>query len=415
MFEVMSAHARNAIIKVIGVGGGGGNAVDHMVAANVQGVDFIAANTDVQALKRIRVETTLQLGAQITKGMGAGADPQIGRNAALADRDRIRDLLAGADMVFITAGMGGGTGTGATPVVAQIAKELGVLTVALVTTPFPFEGTKRRRIAEAGIDELSQHVDSLIILPNEKLVSVLGRAISLLTAFAAIDDVLLHATQGIAEMITRPGLINVDFADVRMVMSHRGIAMMGTGEASGPDRARGAADAAFHCPLLDRVDLTGAKGILVNVAAGLSLTIGELHAIGERIRDVTDPDATVVLGTLIDPGLEDRLRVTVVATGLPDPRAMPKQPASPKVARGPAAAQGDQGRRSDAVDVGRPPSAETPPGRAEPRRLGALEPSSATFQKSQLDYLDVPAFLRRQGDSSPKRTGVLDQPKPPEE
>lgn len=389
MFELMDTHSQNAVIKVVGVGGGGGNAVNHMVAATIEGVDFICANTDAQALKSSQVKTILQLGAGITKGLGAGADPEVGRNSAMEDRDRIQEALEGADMVFITAGMGGGTGTGAAPIVAQIAKELGILTVAVVTKPFPFEGTKRRRIAEEGIAELAKHVDSLITIPNEKLLAVLGKDMSLLGAFSAANDVLLHATQGIAELITRPGLINVDFADVKTVMSEMGVAMMGTGAARGEHRAREAAEAAIRSPLLEDIDLAGAKGILVNITAGLSLTIGEFDEVGNTVRDFADDDATVVVGTVIDPTLDDELRVTVVATGLGERRVMLKrQVAQETAAMHLVSSTGGNERAPNYNDLGRP---------AIYRRGGAAAVAEAVVE-SDLDYLDIPAFLRRQAD-----------------
>jgi cell division protein FtsZ len=389
MFELMDTHSQSAVIKVVGVGGGGGNAVNHMVAATIEGVDFICANTDAQALKSSQVKTILQLGAGITKGLGAGADPEVGRNSAMEDRDRIQEALEGADMVFITAGMGGGTGTGAAPVVAQVAKELGILTVAVVTKPFPFEGTKRRRIAEEGIAELAKHVDSLITIPNEKLLAVLGKDMSLLGAFSAANDVLLHATQGIAELITRPGLINVDFADVKTVMSEMGVAMMGTGAARGEHRAREAAEAAIRSPLLEDIDLAGAKGILVNITAGLSLTIGEFDEVGNTVRDFADDDATVVVGTVIDPTLDDELRVTVVATGLGERRVMLKrQGAHEAAAMHLVSSAGSNESAPNYNDLGRP---------AIYRRGGAAAAAEAVVE-SDLDYLDIPAFLRRQAD-----------------
>ena len=316
MFELMDAHSQSAVIKVIGVGGGGGNAVAHMVDAGIEGVDFICANTDSQALKGSRVRTSLQIGCNITKGLGAGADPDIGRQAAMEDRDRILEVIEGADMLFITAGMGGGTGTGAAPIVAQVAKELGILTVAVVTKPFQMEGGKRMQIADHGIGELGKYVDSLITIPNEKLLTVLGGETTLLDAFRSANQVLQGAVQGIAELITRPGLINVDFADVRTVMSEMGMAMMGTGVSQGEDRAREAAEAAVSSPLLEDINLAGANGILVNVTAGMDLSIGEFQEVGNTVKEFASDDATVVVGTVIDPDMTDRIRVTVVATGL---------------------------------------------------------------------------------------------------
>ncbi len=316
MFELLDSCGQSAVIKVIGVGGGGGNAVQHMVEANIDGVEFICANTDSQALRNMGARTTLQIGADITKGLGAGANPDVGRQAAQEDRDRIAEVIEGSDMLFITAGMGGGTGTGAAPVVAQVAKEMGILTVAVVTKPFTFEGSRRLHVAHNGIKELSQYVDSLITIPNEKLQSVLGKQISLLDAFRSANDVLLGAVQGIAELITRPGLINVDFADVRTVMAEMGMAMMGSGTAKGEDRAREAAEAAVASPLLEDIDLMGANGILVNVTAGMDLAIGEFEEVGNTVKEFASENATVVVGTVIDPDMRDELRVTVVATGL---------------------------------------------------------------------------------------------------
>ena len=315
-FELIDTYTQNAVIKVIGVGGGGGNALEHMVANEIEGVDFICANTDAQALRKSSATTQLQLGTDITKGLGAGANPDVGRQAALEDRERIMDVISGADMIFITAGMGGGTGTGAAPVVAQVAKEMGILTVAVVTKPFPFEGGKRLKIADAGLSELSQHVDSLITIPNEKLLAVLGKQMSLLSAFKAANDVLLGAVQGIAELITREGMINVDFADVRTVMSEMGMAMMGTGQASGEDRAIEAARHAVSSPLLEDVDLAGARGVLVNITANSSMKMKEYYNVMNTIKEFTAEDATVILGTVMDESIGDKLRVTMVATGL---------------------------------------------------------------------------------------------------
>src|SRR5271168_1963831 len=320
MFELMDSYSQSAIIKVLGVGGGGGNAVSHMVQAGLEGVDFICINTDAQALKHSKVRTALQIGCNITKGLGAGADPEVGRQAAMEDRDRIIELIEGCDMLFITAGMGGGTGTG----VAQVAKELGILTVAVVTKPFEMEGNKRARVADQGMLELSKYVDSLITIPNQKLLQVLGSSTTLLDAFKAANTVLQGAVQGIAELITRPGLINVDFADVRTVMSETGMAMMGSGAAAGDERAREAAEAAISSPLLEDINLAGAQGILVNVTAGMDLSIGEFQEVGNVIKQFASDDATVVVGTVIDPDMANQIRVTVVATGLGKPVATAK-------------------------------------------------------------------------------------------
>jgi cell division protein FtsZ len=383
MFELMDTQAQNAIIKVVGVGGGGGNAVEHMLLQDIDGVDFICANTDAQALKKSGARTVLQLGGTVTKGLGAGANPEVGRQAALEDRERIAEVLEGADMVFITAGMGGGTGTGGAPIVAQVAKDLGILTVAVVTKPFPFEGKKRMSIAEEGIKELKQYVDSLITIPNEKLLSVLGKQISLLDAFKSANDVLLGAVQGIAELITRPGLINVDFADVRTVMSEMGMAMMGSGVASGEDRARVAAQAAIASPLLEDINLAGARGILVNVTAGLDMSIGEFEEVGNTIKEFASENATVVVGTVIDPNMSGELRVTVVATGLGNG----------------SAAQAEQPVR---LVVNRASNGEVDYGVLDrPTVLRNQPPSQERFNKEadgSLDYLDIPAFLRRQAD-----------------
>lgn len=383
MFELMDTQAQNAIIKVVGVGGGGGNAVEHMLVQDIDGVDFICANTDAQALKKSGARTVLQLGGAVTKGLGAGANPEVGRQAAIEDRDRIAEVLEGADMVFITAGMGGGTGTGGAPIVAQVARDLGILTVAVVTKPFPFEGKKRMTVAEDGIKELKQYVDSLITIPNEKLLSVLGKQISLLDAFKAANDVLLGAVQGIAELITRPGLINVDFADVRTVMSEMGMAMMGSGVASGEDRARVAAQAAIASPLLEDINLAGARGILVNVTAGLDMSIGEFEEVGNTIKEFASENATVVVGTVIDPNMSGELRVTVVATGLGNG----------------AAVQAEQPVR---LVVNRASNGEVDYGVLErPTVLRNQPPSQERFNKEadgSLDYLDIPAFLRRQAD-----------------
>ncbi|MEK7734646.1 MAG: cell division protein FtsZ, partial [Pseudomonadota bacterium] len=316
MFELMDTYGQQAVIKVVGVGGGGGNAVNHMVGANIDGVEFISANTDAQALKDSKARTILQLGVNLTKGLGCGADPTRGRQAAVEDRERIAEMLAGADMVFITAGMGGGTGTGAAPVVAQVAKDMGILTVAVVTKPFPFEGKKRMAVADQGIRELVEYVDSIITIPNEKLLTVLGKEATLLDAFGKANAVLQNAVQGIAELITRTGLINVDFADVRTVMSEMGMAMMGSATARGATRARDAALAAVTSPLLEDINISGARGILVNVTAGPDMAIGEFEEVGGIVRDFASDDATVVIGTVIEPDMGDEIRVTIVATGL---------------------------------------------------------------------------------------------------
>ena len=396
MFTLVDEQPQNAVIKVFGCGGGGGNAVKHMLDSKVEGVEFICANTDAQALRSINSTTALQLGNGITRGLGAGANPEIGRQAALEDREQIAEILKGADMVFITAGMGGGTGTGAAPVVAEIAKELGILTVAVVTKPFPFEGRRRMKVAIEGMDELRQHVDSLITIPNEKLLSVLGKNVTLVDAFAEANNVLLNAVQGVADLIVRPGTINLDFADVRTVMSEMGMAMMGSGRASGEDRAQRAAEMAIRSPLLEDVDLHGARGILVNVSAGVDLGLDEFTEVGNTIEEFASEDATVVVGTVIDPELEDEIRVTVVATGIGEVAS--QSAGKPKVAV-------DNTRRADGtVDykkLERPAISRTQkqePAPEKEKRADAESVQKAVKSAKDLDYLDIPAFLRRQAD-----------------
>src|SRR5690242_392912 len=357
MFELMDAYSQNAVIKVIGVGGGGGNAVAHMVTSGIEGVEFLCINTDAQALKHSKVKTSLQIGCNITKGLGAGADPEVGRQAAMEDRDRIIEMIEGCDMLFITAGMGGGTGTGAAPVVAQCAKELGILTVAVVTRPFEMEGGKRTLVANHGLAELGKYVDSLITIPNQKLLTVLGAKTTLLDAFKSANHVLQGAVQGIAELITRPGLINVDFADVRTVMSETGMAMMGSGVARGENRAKDAAEMAVSSPLLEDINLSGAHGILVNVTAGMDLSIGEFQEVGNIVKQFASDDATVVVGTVIDPDLSDEMRVTVVATGLGRPAATARpvpQPRERDVGRDMAPPRDNHGHR-EVPGRGEPP------------------------------------------------------------
>ncbi|MDV3423663.1 cell division protein FtsZ [Klebsiella pneumoniae] len=384
MFEPMEL-TNDAVIKVIGVGGGGGNAVEHMVRERIEGVEFFAVNTDAQALRKTAVGQTIQIGSGITKGLGAGANPEVGRNAADEDREALRAALDGADMVFIAAGMGGGTGTGAAPVVAEVAKDLGILTVAVVTKPFNFEGKKRMAFAEQGITELSKHVDSLITIPNDKLLlKVLGRGISLLDAFGAANDVLKGAVQGIAELITRPGLMNVDFADVRTVMSEMGYAMMGSGVASGEDRAEEAAEMAISSPLLEDIDLSGARGVLVNITAGFDLRLDEFETVGNTIRAFASDNATVVIGTSLDPDMNDELRVTVVATGI----GMDKRPeitlVTNKQVQQPVMDRYQQHGMSPLTQEQKPAA----------KVVNDNTPQTA----KEPDYLDIPAFLRKQAD-----------------
>ena len=383
MFEPMEL-TNDAVIKVIGVGGGGGNAVEHMVRERIEGVEFFAVNTDAQALRKTAVGQTIQIGSGITKGLGAGANPEVGRNAADEDRDALRAALEGADMVFIAAGMGGRTGTGAAPVVAEVAKDLGILTVAVVTKPFNFEGKKRMAFAEQGITELSKHVDSLITIPNDKLLKVLGRGISLLDAFGAANDVLKGAVQGIAELITRPGLMNVDFADVRTVMSEMGYAMMGSGVASGEDRAEEAAEMAISSPLLEDIDLSGARGVLVNITAGFDLRLDEFETVGNTIRAFASDNATVVIGTSLDPDMNDELRVTVVATGI----GMDKRPEITLVTN----KQVQQPVMDRYQQHGMAPLTQA-------QKPGAnVVTDNAPQTAKEPDYLDIPAFLRKQAD-----------------
>jgi cell division protein FtsZ len=389
MFELMDAYSQSAVIKVLGVGGGGGNAVSHMVNSGIEGVDFICINTDSQALKHSRVKTSLQIGCNITKGLGAGADPEVGRQAAMEDRDRIIELIEGCDMLFITAGMGCGTGTGAAPVVAAVAKELGILTVAVVTKPFDMEGGKRMLVAEHGIAELGKFCDSLITIPNQKLLTVLGGETTLLDAFKSANQVLQGAVQGIAELITRPGLINVDFADVRTVMSETGMAMMGSGAASGEERAREAAEAAVSSPLLEDINLAGAHGILVNVTAGMDLSIGEFEIVGNTVKKFASDDATVVVGTVIDPDMSNQVRVTVVATGLGRPTVRQHQQAHAAQPQMRVVAQRGRGPLSGADYA-----ALDKPTVQRQRAVGDGIRGNGDGE----DLLDIPAFLRRQAD-----------------
>jgi cell division protein FtsZ len=390
MFELMDSHSEEAVIKVIGVGGGGGNAIEHMVAQNIEGVEFIAINTDAQVLRSSSANVTLQIGSGVTKGLGAGANPNIGRQAAEEDRETIRQALEGADMVFITAGMGGGTGTGAAPEVAKIAKELGILTVAVVTKPFPFEGKKRTDFAEQGIEELSKYVDSLITIPNEKLLKVMGKGTPLLQAFSAANDILSGAVQGIAELITRPGLINVDFADVRTVMSEMGTAMMGHGSATGEDRAEEASESAIACPLLEDIDLSGARGILVNITAGPDFSIHEFETVGNAVKAFASENATVVVGTVIDMEMSDELRVTVVATGI----GAEKKPDISLVSNRANKVIADSNEfKLQANGSHMMPSSSTMPEAAK-----TVVNEEKAEQGNDLEYLDIPAFLRKQAD-----------------
>ena len=386
MFELMDTQTQEAVIKVIGVGGCGGNAVDHMISYGVQGVEFICANTDAQAIKRNQAKTVLQLGSAVTKGLGAGANPEIGREAALEDRERIAEMIEGADMLFITAGMGGGTGTGAAPIVAQVAKEMGILTVAVVTKPFMFEG-KRQRIAQEGLEALAKHVDSLIVIPNDKLMQVLGEDVSMLDAFKAANDVLHGAVSGIAEVINCPGLVNVDFADVKTVMSEMGMAMMGSSHASGVDRAIIAAEQAVASPLLEDINLSGARGVLVNITASMSLKMKEVHDVMNTIKSFTADDATVIVGTVIDENMGADLRVTMVATGLGNP--VNRQQSKPL-----SIIKTGTDNVSMSVDMQVDYTVLDQPAVMRRRRDATIE----AMKQSGVELLDIPAFLRKQAD-----------------
>jgi len=388
MFVLADTENQGAVIKVVGVGGGGGNAVTHMVGSGIEGVDFVCINTDAQALKHSKVKTSLQIGSNITKGLGAGADPEVGRQAAMEDRDRIVELVDGSDMIFITAGMGGGTGTGAAPIVAQVAKELGILTVAVVTKPFEMEGNKRLALADQGISELGKYVDSLITIPNQKLLTVLGGDTTLLDAFKSANQVLQGAVQGIAELITRPGLINVDFADVKTVMAETGMAMMGSGAATGENRARAAAEAAISSPLLEDVNLSGAHGLLINVTAGMDLRTSEFHVVGDTIKQYASEDATVVVGYVIDPEMTDQIRVTVVATGIGRPMAARGLPPGTQ-----PAVQVVAGGRAQRRPLENYADLEIPTHVRRRRAVG-----DDVRMDTDESYLDIPAFLRRQAD-----------------
>ena len=389
MFELVDSIPKNAEIKVVGVGGGGGNAVRHMMQSNIDGVDFICANTDAQSLSGLEDATILQLGQTLTKGLGAGANPEVGRQAALEDKDRIAQALEGADMVFITAGMGGGTGTGGAPVIAEVAKQMGILTVGVVTRPFSFEGKKRMAIADEGIAQLKDRVDSLIIVPNEKLLQVLGKDMTVINAFKQANDVLFGAVQGITDLILLDGLINVDFADVRTIMAEMGMAMMGTGEGAGEGRALIAAEGAIRCPLLEDINLQGAKGILVNITSGYDLTLGEFAEVGDTIREFSDENATIIVGSVFDAEMADQLRVTVVATGLQNQ----------SVKTGPRGVIDNTARKNNgAIDY---KSLDNQP--AITRRKTSVKSGSAAQKLDvqvdpEMDFLDVPAFLRKQAD-----------------
>lgn len=395
MFDLVDQTAQSAVIKVVGVGGGGGNAVNHMIANNIEGVEFICANTDAQALKDVQARTILQLGNSITKGLGAGTNPEVGRKSAEEDRERIQEVLQGADMVFIATGMGGGTGTGAAPIIAQVAKDMGILTVAVVTKPFPFEGRRRLSVADEGIRNLAEHVDSLITIPNEKLMTILGKDAPLKAAFAKADDVLAGAVRGISDIIKRPGTINVDFADVRTVMSEMGMAIMGTGRASGPNRAREATEEAIRNPLLDDVNLQGARGILVNITSGPDLGMGEFYEVGQIIEEFASEEAMVKIGTAIDPDMEDELQVTVVVTGLGSRVEKPVKVIDNTLHTHTLAANS-----TAAIAVGDDVQPDYQAYDKPAAIRGQRNRASGGFTNNQddLEFLDIPAFLRKQAD-----------------
>ncbi len=393
-YELVEPNSETAIIKVIGVGGGGGNAVDHMVGNHIEGVEFICANTDAQALRKLNVNKIIRLGDDLTKGLGAGTNPDIGRRAAEENKDRIREILQGADMVFLTAGMGGGTGTGAVPVFAEIAKEMGILTVAVVTKPFEFEGKKKMDVALQGIAELEKYVDSLITIPNQKLLPVLGENVSLLKAFQAANDVLKDAVQGITELIVHPGLINVDFADVKTVMSSMGAAIMGIGSATGEYRAREAAEKAIACPLLEDISLQGARGILVNITAS-DMGMAEFDEVGKIVHEFASEDAIIKIGMAIDPTLDDSIKVTVVATGMGQPARAVNTPSSVLPFNKPLKGQGTDMPNYDGYDKS-PLTRGNTVSRADNREARPF--GAQTKKEGDLDYLDIPAFLRRQAD-----------------
>jgi len=394
MFEIVNEGSAGPVIKVIGVGGAGGNAVDHMIEQGVEGVEFFAVNTDAQVLARSKARNQLQLG---TSGLGAGAKPEEARTVALADRERLEETIAGAHMVFITAGMGGGTGTGAGPVIAEVARSLGILTVAVVTKPFTWEGSKRMKIAEQGIEELAPHVDSLIVILNDKLEEVLGDDVTQEDAFEAADDVLNNAVAGIAEIINQPGLVNVDFQDVRTVMTEQGMAMMGSAASSGVDRARIAAEQAIACPLLEGVNLAGARGVLVNITASrASLKLRETKEVMNTVRAFAADDATIIYGGVYDDTLGDDLRVTVVATGLGQPMGV--RQAKPTLVMTQKTGTDNQPAFSNVPMPGAAPDynamSDTPAVFRKRDRAAQVE----ALVNSGVEKYDIPAFLRKQAD-----------------
>jgi len=419
-----------AKIKVIGVGGGGGNAINTMVAGRLEGVEFIAANTDVQALSANRAEVKLQLGKTVSRGLGAGANPDRGREAALEVQDAIAEALAGADMVFVTAGMGGGTGTGAAPIIADIAKKAGALTVGVVTKPFLFEGNRRRKQAETGIDELRAAVDTLIVIPNQRLLSVAGESMSLADAFKRADEVLLNAVQGISDLITVHGLVNVDFADVRTIMAEQGMALMGSGRASGPGRAVEAMQAAISSPLLEDVTLDGAMGLLVNITGGSTLTLHEVDEAVSMAQAAADPDANIIFGSVVDERMDGEVKITVIATGFARAEGARTRGATPRQATLPVASVSAVRRESPPpLPVATRPAEQRPaevraaPARPMTTRAVAMPPTDdvpevprprpapaavrasrdvGPYQPAEEDQYDIPAFLRRGG--GPKDT-----------
>ena len=387
VFEFDDAATRNARMKVVGVGGAGGNAVNRMIDESLDGVEFIAINTDAQALKNCDAHIKLQVGRKLTRGLGAGARPEVGRQAITESEEEVRQALEGADLVFVTAGMGGGTGTGAAPRVGQIASELGALVIAIVTRPFLFEGKKRMRHAELGMKDLRRSVDTMIVVPNERLLSVVGKGTTFRDALKKADEVLLHATQGISDLISVTGEVNVDFADVRTVMSNRGAALMGTGEATGENRAVEAAQQAICSPLLDNVSINGATGVLINISGGLDLAIDEVTMINSIVQESAGDEAEMIFGAVHDPELEGRIRVTVIATGFGDEAEMEPVPTLKVVPPAPAKAA-EVGPRLVSISGGNP-EAVNPDGHQIRGKLGS---------RMQLEDLEIPTFIRRQMD-----------------
>src|SRR5579859_3561978 len=390
IFELEETVAQNARMKVVGVGGGGGNALNRMVDEGVQAVEFISVNTDAQALQKNKADVKVQIGKKLTRGLGAGARPEIGRQAIDENRDEVLHALQGADLVFVTCGMGGGTGTGAAPIISQVARDLGALTISIVTKPFLFEGRKRMRQAEMGIAEMRKHVDTMIVVPNERLLAVVGKGIPFQDALKKADEVLLHATQGISALICVTGLVNVDFADVRTVMQNGGAALMGTGTGRGENRAMEAAQQAISSPLLDNIQINGATGVLINITGGEDLTLGEVNLISEAIHDAAGEDAEIIFGAVNDPAMQGEVRITVIATGFD--RAGVAGEAAAAAAAGGRAAPGVLPFRASR------PTPVPPPGYAKPAEVQPKRPPSAPTSSPEVNEMEIPTFIRRQMD-----------------